>query len=96
MNIAKIVIDLVKTDHKMQLSIAAIVLAFGCLFIVSFGEFIGLESNTKLLVASGLSVIACLISFFVYEKSKSLYLFMSGFLSAVFLMELVSLLGYSW
>ena len=96
MNIAKFVLDLVKTDHKMQLGIAAIALAFGCLFIVSFGEFIGLERNIKLLIASALSVIACLISFFATEKSKTLYMFMCGFLSAVFLMELVSLLGYSW
>lgn len=96
MNTAKIVLDLVKTDHKFQWMLAVIFFAFGGIFVLFFGESIGLERNTKLLIASGLSVIACLISFFVHEKSKTLDMFLCGFLSAVFLMELVSHLGYSW
>lgn len=96
MNTAKIVLDLVKTDHNFQWMLAAIFVAIGGIFVLFFGESIGLESNTKRLIASGLSVIACLISFFVHEKSKTLYMFLCGFLSAVFLQTLVSQLGYTW
>lgn len=96
MNTAKIVLAHLKTDHKFLWMLTTIVLAFGCIFLVFFGKSIGLETNTKNLITSGLVLITCLMSFLVHEKSKSLYLFMSGFFSAVFLIALMTLLGYSW
>lgn len=90
MNTAKFVLNLVKTDHKFQWMLAAIFFMFVGLFVVFFGKSIGLETDTKNLIASGLSGIGCLIFFLVSEKSK--YLFICGFLSAVFLISICKLL----
>lgn len=90
MNTAKFVLNLVRTDGKLQWMLAAIFFMFVGLFVVFFGKSIGLETNTKHLIASGLSGIGCLILFLVNEKSK--YLFMCGFLSAMFLISICNLL----
>ena len=96
MDTAKIVLYLVKTDHKFQWMLAAIFLMFVGLFVVFFGKSIGLETNTKNLITSGLFGIGCLIFFWVNEKSKYLDLFTCGFFSALFLMTLFDLLGHGW
>ncbi len=54
MDTAKIVLYLVKTDHKFQWMLAAIFLMFVGLFVVFFGKSIGLETNTKNLITNGL------------------------------------------
>lgn len=96
MNTVKVVWNQVKTDHKFLCILATIFLASGVIFFVFIGESIGLETNTKNFITSGLILITCLISFLVHEKSNSLFLFMTGFFSAVFLIALMNLLGYSW
>ena len=93
MNTAKIVWDIVKSEHKIQWMLAAMFLMLIGAFALFFGKSIGLETNTKDIIVNGLFGISCLIFFFTTEKQKNkyFYLFMFGFLSAFFLMALVDL-----
>ncbi len=96
MNTAKIVWNAVKTEHKLQLALAELFLLLVVLFVTFFGKSIGLDKDKKALITTGLMVIVCLISYFVQEKGKPLYMFGCGFCSAAFLIVLAFLLGESW
>lgn len=98
MKTAKVDLDFVKTDHKFQRILAVIILVFVIVivFVTFFGKSIGLDTDKKALITTGLMVIVCLISYFVKEKGKLLYMFGCGFFSAAFLIVLAFLLGESW
>ncbi len=91
MNTVKIVWNAVKTDHKLQWLLAAMLLMVVSVFVVFFGKSIGLETNTKNVITNGLFGIGCLIFFFISEKSKYFYLFFCGFFSAMFFAALGNL-----
>ena len=79
MKTAKIVWNVVKTDHKLQWMLAAMFLMLLGLFVMFFGKLIGLETNTKNVITCGLFGIGCLISFFAIEKEKSKYFYLFFF-----------------
>lgn len=89
MNRVKNVIDLVKTETKLQRvsgTIACLLMCLG-MVVALFGKSMGLEDMAKLCIQSGFGLIGCLIYIFA-DLNPKLFLFLCGVFTAVFITNL--------